>query len=84
MGDVVFAGAGEAGGEAVGKRVFGIGEIGPAAGFEDGGVCFVVNLFEKGDKALVVDGAFGVIKGLAGAEGAKYLAATCGGVRAGS
>ena len=53
--------------EAVGEGDGG-DEVGPAVGFEDGGVEVVVDLREEGDEALVVDGfGLGVERG-AGAE----------------
>ena len=53
--------------EAVGEGDGG-DEVGPAVGFEDGGVEVVVELLEEGDEALVVDGfGLGVERG-AGAE----------------
>lgn len=45
-----------------------IEEIGQAVGFEDGGVEVVVELFEEGDEAVVVDDFFLIGEGLFFAE----------------
>ena len=59
--------------EAVGEGDGG-DEVGPAVGFEDGGVEVVVELLEEGDEALVVDGfGLGVERG-AGAEAVEHVA----------
>ena len=48
---------------------FGVGEGGgPAVGCEDGGVEVVMELFEDGDEAVVVDGFFFGSEGFGGAE----------------
>ncbi len=59
-------------GEAVGEGLR-LGEILPAVGLENGGIEVVVDLLEDGDEALVVDLAFLVGEGSAGAELFKHV-----------
>ena len=65
-------GIGTATGEDVGGWNGGC-EVGPAVGFERGGVQVVVNLLEDGDQALVVDSFVLRVQGFAGTDFLEHI-----------